>query len=418
MRRNYKPFIFILLLFLAIRSIPAKELPTTEPETVGMSAERLNRIKPVMQGYIDQGKLPGMVTLIARRGKVVHFEKFGKMAANTPMQFDTIFRMASMTKPVTSTAVMMLYEEGRFLLDDPVAKFIPGFKEVKVFSSVEKGKMKLVEPKRPPTIRDLLTHTAGLTYGIFGDTPVDLLYRKAELYTGTLKEMVEKVAEIPLLYQPGSRWHYSVATDVLAHLVEKVSGLPFDTFLEQRLFKPLGMKDTGFYVPKEKLSRFVALYERKKDGSLKIKSIPGKGRYAKPPRFLSGGGGLVSTAADYFRFAQMLLNKGEYKGMRILGRKTVDFMTRNHLPEELLPINPVLPGQGFGLGFAVMVDVPGSMIVGSAGEFEWRGINNTFFWVDPEEELVMILMTQYSPYLYYPVNKQFKVLTYQALTDR
>jgi CubicO group peptidase (beta-lactamase class C family) len=312
---------------------------------------------------------------------------------------------------------MMLYEEGHFLLDDPVAKFIPGFKNVKVFSSIEKGKMKSVEPVRQITIWDLLTHTAGLTYGSFGDTPVDILYRKAGLYNGTLKEMVEKVAEIPLLYQPGSRWHYSVATDVLGYLVEVVSGLPFDKFLKQRLFTPLGMKDTGFYVPAEKLHRFSALYRRSQDGSLRIIDKPGTSRFAAPPAFTSGGGGLVSTTADYFHFAQMLQNKGEYGGVRLLGRKTVEFMTMNHLPQDLLPLHPVLPGQGFGLGFAVLVDVPGSKTIGSAGEFEWRGINNTFFWVDPEEELVMILMTQFSPYLYYPVNKQFKALTYQALID-
>jgi CubicO group peptidase (beta-lactamase class C family) len=412
-----KQKIYCLFLFFLIPLLPAKNLPTAKPEEVGLSPERLTRIKPVMQGYIDQDKLPGLITLVARRGKVVHFEKYGNMDKNKPMQYDTIFRIASMTKPVTGVAVMMLYEEGHFLLDDPVSKFIPGFKDVKVFSGVEKGEMKCVEPGSPITIRDLLTHTAGLTYGAFGDTPVDLLYRKAGLYRGTLKDMVQKLTKIPLLYQPGSRWHYSVATDVLGYLVEVISGQPFDRFLEQRLFKPLGMKDTGFYVPGENISRFAALYGLRKDGSIKIIDSPAASRYARPPEFVSGGGGLVSTVSDYFRFAHMLLNKGEYEGKRFLGRKTVEFMTRNHLPEEFLPIHPVLPGKGFGLGFAVLVDVPGSKTIGSAGEFEWRGINNTFFWVDPEEELIMILMTQFSPYLYYPVNKQFKVLTYQAIVD-
>ncbi|MCP5107928.1 MAG: serine hydrolase [bacterium] len=404
---------FLILLFLP-RQVPGQGLPTAKPEDAGLSSTRLARIKPVMQGYVDRGKLAGLMTMVARQGKVVHFETYGRMDTGKEMRHDTIFRIASMTKPVTSVAVMMLYEEGYFQLYDPVSKFIPEFKKVKVFSKMDRDKPVLVEPKRPMTIRDLLTHTSGLTYGFFGKTPVNEMYRSAGLYNGTLKEMIPKLSELPLLYQPGTRWHYSMSTDVLGYLVEVISGKPLDEFLEERIFKPLKMKDTGFYVPKEKLNRFAARYGLK-DGHLKVIEKPGTSNKTKAPKFLSGGGGLLSTAPDYIRFAQMLLNKGQLEGVRILGRKTVELMTMNHLPDEFLPIHPVLSGKGFGLGFAVLVDVPRFQITGSEGEFEWRGIYNTFFWVDPAEELVAILMTQFSPYLYYPVHDEFRVLTYQAI---
>jgi CubicO group peptidase (beta-lactamase class C family) len=417
MKSIYKTAMGFLILFFLAQFVPGQGLPTAKPEQVGLSSKRLERINPIMQSYIDQGKLPGLITMIARQGKVVHFEKYGLMDTNKQMQLDAIFRIASMTKPVTSVAVMILYEEGHFQLDDPVSKYIPEFKNIKVFSKMDNNELIVVEPKRPMTIHDLLTHTSGLTYGIFGNTPVDAMYRRAGLFRGTLKEMVQKLSKIPLLYHPGTKWHYSISIDVLGYFVEVVSGKPLDKFLEQRIFKPLKMKDTGFYVPEEKISRFAARYGLSKDGGIEVIEKPETSNKSRPPRFLSGGGGLVSTASDYIRFAQMLLNKGELEGTRILGRKTVEFMTRNHLSDELLPIHPILPGKGFGLGFAVLVDVPQSYIIGSEGEFEWRGIHNTFFWVDPEEELVMILMTQFTPYLHYPINKEFKVLTYQAIID-
>ena len=417
MKTIYNRSTFFFILFFLAQLVPGQGLPTAKPEEVGLSSKRLDRIKPVLQSYVDQGKLPGLISLVARHGKVVHFEKYGQMDTEKEMQYDTIFRIASMTKPVTSVAVMMLYEEGYFQLNDPVSKFIPEFKNLKVFSKMDKDGPVLVEPKRPVTIRDLLTHTSGLTYGFFGNTPVNRMYRKAGLYGGTLKEMIQKLSKLPLLYQPGTKWHYSMSTDVLGYLVEVISGKPLDKFLEERIFKPLKMKDTGFYVPVEKIGRFAARYGLTKDGGMEVIEKPGTRNVSKPPKYLSGGGGLVSTAPDYIRFAQMLLNKGELEGIRILGRKTVEFMTRNHLPDELLPIHPILPGKGFGLGFAVLVNVPQSYLIGSEGEFEWRGIYNTFFWVDPEEELIMILMTQFTPYLHYPVNKEFKILTYQAVID-
>lgn len=417
MKKHIQIFALLMLLLLLTESVSPQGLPTATPDEMGLSSTRLSRIKPFMQSYVDQGKLPGLITMIARHGKVVHFEKYGAMDVNKPMQFDTIFRIASMTKPITSVAIMMLYEEGKFLLNDPVSKFIPDFEDVKVFSHIDQNGLQLVEQQNPITIQNLLTHTSGLTYGFFGNTPVDSMYREAALFNGTLEEMVQKVTKLPLLYQPGTKWNYGVSTDVLGYLIEVLSGKPFNEFLQQRIFKPLGMKDTDFYVPQGKINRFAALYKLTNDGTVQVSDKPETGSFLKYPTLCSGGGGLVSTASDYMRFAQMLLNKGEIEGIRLLGRKTVEFMTRNQLANELLPIHPGLLGQGFGLGFAVLVSIPQSFSIGSEGEFEWRGIYNTFFWVDPNEDMILVLMTQFSPYLYYPIYKEFKVLTYQAIVD-
>ena len=408
---------YIIIQLFLIQQVNSQGLPAAKPEEVGLLSDRLNRIKPVMQSYVDEDKLPGLITLVARRGKVVHFEKYGMMDIDKPMQFNTIFRIASMTKPITSVAVMMLYEEGHFQLDDPVAKFIPEFKDLKVFSSKDQNGIQLVDQKKQITIRDLLTHTSGLTYGYFGNTPVDSIYMTANLFEGTLKDMIQKLAEIPLKYQPGTKWNYSVSTDVLGYLVEVISGKPFDKFLEERIFIPLNMKDTDFYVSEEKINRFAALYGLTENNGIKVIDKPETSAMSKPTKFYSGGGGLVSTASDYMIFAQMLLNKGEFNGLRLLGSKTVDFMTKNHIPDEVLPIAQWLPGMGFGLGFSVMIDNPKSHIMGSVGEFEWFGVYNTFFWIDPEEELILILMTQFSPVLNYPIHREFKVLTYQAIVD-
>jgi CubicO group peptidase (beta-lactamase class C family) len=277
-----------------------------------MSAERLNRIKPVMQSYIDEKKLPGMITMVARHGKVVHFEKYGLMDADKPMQLNTIFRIASMTKPVTSVAVMMLYEEGRFQLDDPVSDYIPEFRNLKVYSSIDETGLHTVDPVRPVTIRDLLIHTSGLT-GVGADSPVDSMYAAANLSDGTLKEMIQKLSEIPLLYQPGTRWNYSRSTEVLGYLVEVISGKPLDVFFKERIFNPLKMKDTGFYVPIEKFNRVGAVYAPDSAG-IKIIMEPDTNSVSVPVKFLSGNGGLVSTATDYMIFSQMLLTEGSITG--------------------------------------------------------------------------------------------------------
>ena len=240
---------FLLILFIISQSLLGQGLPTAKPEEVGLASKRLDRIRPIMQSYADQNKLPGLITIVARHRKVVHFEKYGMQDDNQPMHFDTIFRIASMTKPITSVVILILYEEGYFLLDDPITKFIPEFNDIKVYSKMDKNELVLVYPQKTITIRDLLTHKSGLTYGSFGNTPVDSIYRKTNLFSGNLKEMIHKLSKIPLLYQPGTKWNYSVSTGVLGYLVEVISGKSFDKFLEERIFKLLGMKDTGFYVP-------------------------------------------------------------------------------------------------------------------------------------------------------------------------
>jgi CubicO group peptidase (beta-lactamase class C family) len=354
--------------------------------------------------------------MVARKGKIVHFEKYGMMDVDKPMQFNTIFQIMSMTKPITSVAVMMLYEEGYFQLDDPVAKYIPEFKDLKVLSSIDKDGIHVVDQIRPMTIKDLLTHTSGLSYGMFCN-PIDSIYNTISLEEGTLKDMINKLAKIPLLNQPGTKWNYSRSTDVLGYLVEVVSGKPFDEFLKERIFIPLKMRDTDFYVPKETINRCAAVYGLADNKGIKAVFEPDTNIISKPPKFFSGGGGLYSTATDYMIFTQMILNKGEYNGVRLLGSKTVELMTKNHIPDEFLPLAEwVYPEMGFGLGFGVRIDQ--LQILGSVGEYGWGGILNTYFWIDPKEQLIYILMTQFTPYNYYPtLIKEFKVLVYQSIVD-
>jgi CubicO group peptidase (beta-lactamase class C family) len=397
---------------------------TVTPEKVGLSSTRLSRIHAVMQEHVNQGQYAGIITMVARRGQIAHFECFGMMDVESarPMRPDTIFRIYSMSKPITSVAVMMLYEEGHFQLHTPVSEFIPKFKETKVFAGGTESDIELADLEREITIHDLLTHTSGLIYGPDTGMPVDALYKQGLDKLGketTLEKMVQVLATLPLIHQPGSAWRYSFSTDVLGRVVEVVSGTSFDAFLAQRIFDPLQMGDTGFYVPPEKLDRFATLYgpEEGKD-QLKLLDDPATGEYSKPPAFLSGGGGLVSTAHDYMRFAQMLLNKGELDGVRLLGRKTIELMTVNHLPAELLPYGPgpdPIYGHGFGLGWKVMMDTTQAKALGSEGMYGWGGAASTEFWVDPKEELIGLIMLQFMPY--YPLVEDFQVLVYQALVD-
>jgi CubicO group peptidase (beta-lactamase class C family) len=403
---------------------------TIAPEEVGISSPRLNRIGKTMQSYIDERKLAGLITMIARRGQVLHFERFGMMdiEAGKSMQSDTIFRIHSMTKPITSVAVMMLYEQGDFQLKDPVSRFIPGFKDVRVFvNSTELG-LELAEPEREVTMQDLLTHTSGLVYGDPEGSPVEVAVwqedRETEKVTPdeTLEEWVQRLVRLPLAHQPGSKWHYGLSTDVLGYVVEVISGLAFDAFLEQRIFVPLGIVDTGFYVPQEKIGRLAAMYGPAEGGGLQIMDPPETSAYSKPKRFLSGGGGLVSTASDYMRFAQMLLNGGELNGVRLLSRETVELMTTNHLSDELIPIqlDPLtsyLKGHGFGLGFAVITNVAQSGMFGSEGSYWWGGAANTFFWVDPREKLIGLIMPQFLASGHYPIQWEFQELSYLAIVD-
>ena len=412
----------LLGLVLAFRISYAQQvkLPIIQPEKVGLSSDRLNLIKPLMQRYVDENKLPGMITVVARHGKVVCFEKYGLMGIDKPMQSDAIFRIASMTKPVTSVAVMLLYEEGRFQLDDPVAKYIPEFKELKVFSTSDKNGIHLVNQINPMTIRNLLTFTSGLGSGV-ENTPVDSMYRAADLSGGTLKEMIQKLAKIPLLYQPGTRWKYGRSSDVLGYLVEVISGKPLDQFFKERIFIPLKMNDTGYYVSKEKLKRITSVYRLDEHSGIKILTDPEINNVSTPVRFHSGNGGLLSTATDYLIFSQMLLNKGEYNGVRLLGSKTVDLMTSNHITNEKMPdddfFGPMLTGMGFGFGFAVLKDQNSSTGSGSKGSYWWAGAANTYFYIDPKEDLIVIFMTQFVPNIYYPVCREFRELVYQSIVD-
>jgi CubicO group peptidase (beta-lactamase class C family) len=404
-------------------------MDTTSPEQVGFSPERLDRIAPVLQGYVDRKQIAGMVALIARHGQIAYLERFGMMdvAAGKPIQLDTIFRIASMTKPITCVAALMLLEEGHYQLYDPIARFVPGFEDVKVFVRKTESGLELADLEHAIAIRDLFTHTSGLSYGLHPDTdPVDALYLQERKKVSvpedafTLDHLIQALTHLPLAHQPGSKWRYSLATDVLGYLVQTISGKTLDIFLQERIFDPLGMVDTGFCVPKEKLDRLSALYTAK-EGTIELAEPSAAERACKLPSFLLGGSGLFSTVSDYARFAQMLLNGGELDGVRLLGRKTVELMATNHLPEEALPFgfgpDAIIYGYGFGLGVRVLVDVALSKVVGSVGEFGWDGAFSTYFWIDPKEDLFGILMPQLGPNGSYPIHQQFKTLTYQALVD-
>lgn len=414
-------YLFISLFIIGCSAeILAKDLSVAKPEKVGMSSDRLERIHTAMQGFVDDGRLAGVVTMISRRGKVVHFEKFGKMdlEADKEMQLDTLFRIYSMSKPIVTVAAMTLYEEGRFQLGDPVSKYLPEFKETKVLVD---GKE--VAQEREFTIKNLMSHTAGLTYGFFGDTTVDRQYREAKiLQNKDLEEMVGLLGKIPLQYQPGSRWQYSVAVDVLGRLIEVVSGMPLDEFLQQRLFDPLEMKDSFFQVPKDKIDRFGTnhVYDKEK-GELTVMDKPATSQYTKEVTFFSGGGGLISTATDYMRFCQMLLNGGELHGARILSPKTIELMTTNHLTENMRSGLGEAVGAaanfGFGLGFGVVIDLASTGIVGSVGSYNWGGAAGTVFWIDPKEELAAVAMIQLMGRRDVPLRSTFQILTYGAFTD-
>ena len=401
-----KKFTCVSLLLFCIATLAfAQGLPMAVPEAVGVSSERIERIRPVMQGYVDDGNLPGFLTVVARRGKIVHFETIGMRDVENkkPVEPDTIFRIYSMSKPVTSVAVMMLYEEGHFQLGTPVSRFIPEFKNMKVYNE---DQTEILDAKKEITIKHLLMHTAGLTYG-WGNKPVDQRYKEANIFERgtTLADMVKKLGDIPLVHEPDERWTYGVSVDVLGYLVEVVSGMPFEEFLQTRLFEPLDMVDTAFSVPPEKVDRFAALYRHnRREGLMERVGRDAPLANDELSFFPSGGGGLVSTAADYIRFSQMLLNGGELDGVRILGKKTVELMRYPHHDDW------------FGLGFRVVTHKDPPNTLNSVGNFSWGGAAATTFWIDPQEELIGVLMTQLlsNPY---PFQQQFRVLTYQALTE-
>lgn len=402
-----------------------------QPEKMGFSTSRLTRIRPYMQRYIDQGITAGIISLVSRCGEVVHLDVAGQMdiEANKPMQEDAIFRIYSMTKPITSAAVIMLLEEGLIRLFDPISDYLPEFKTMRVLTRRSETPAELEDARRPITIRDLLTHTAGLSYGFTENDYLDLRYRKEVWKEGedepdvTTETMVKRIAQLPLAFQPGTAFNYSMSIDVLGYLVQIVSGKSFDVFLRERIFEPLSMPDTDFWVPPDKVDRFAKVYGPKQvDGKPDFSQIVDiepvdKSHYYNPVQFHSGGGGLVSTTADYLRFCTMILNGGVLDGVRLLGRKSVELMRMNHLPDGVFLDNNPASGFGFGLGGSVLLNPAQAQIPGTAGTWGWGGAANTKFWIDFEEQVIAILMLQYMPNDIYPLESDFRSLVYQALEN-
>jgi CubicO group peptidase (beta-lactamase class C family) len=401
-KRRYIPI--AILLAVLTRYSCAAELPRAKPETVGMSAGKLEKVKSEVQKLVNDSKIAGAITIVARKGRIVHFEAHGMrdIEEKSPIAKDTIMRIYSMSKPITTVAAMILFEQGKLKLDDPVEKFIPEFKGLKVYDAKQP-----VATSRKMTVRDLMRHSSGLTYGIFGNSPVDQMYRKANILgSRDLAEMAGKLGKIPLDYQPGSKWQYSVSTDMLGYVVERASHHKLDAFMQKHIFNPLDMKDTAFFVPGPKVKRFASCY----GPELRTKDSYRSSRYLTRPTNLSGGGGLVSTARDYMRFCQMLINKGELQGKRLLKSGTVEMMTKNQLPKDIYCWG--VDGSGFGLGFQVVMKDWG--LYGHVGEYNWDGAASTHFWISPKDELVGIALTQFMPF-----SKQLKdavkPLIYEAI---
>ena len=411
-----------------------------DPAGAGLDERRLERITDhLQQRYVDAGRIAGCQVAVARHGQVGYFRSLGcrDLERSLPVEEDTIWRIYSMTKPITGAALMTLYERGMFQLNDPVTRFIPQWRDLKVRRRAEDGSELLVDPERPMTVRDLMMHMSGLGFG--GGRTLQELFSadnagQAEGFTpgrrrgpnATLQTMVEHYAGYPLEFDPGTRWLYSVSTDICGRLVEIISGQRFDDYLRQVLFEPLGMNDTEFMVPDEKVHRFAACYRRDASKKLVLVDDPQRSGYRQEPTFLSGGGGLVSTTADYLRFCQMLLGGGEVDGVRILGRKTVELMTCNHLPGDGDLQSVALPGgygevgfagMGFGLTVAVAKSPAATQVIGSPGEYMWGGAASTIFWVDPAEDLTAVFMTQFLPSGTFNFRGQLKALVYPAITD-
>jgi CubicO group peptidase (beta-lactamase class C family) len=413
------------------------------PESVGMSKAALDRIDAhLKQNYVESGRFPGTQLMVYRRGKVVHMNSQGlaDIERKVPVKDDTIYRIYSMTKPITSVAFMMLVEEGRVALDEPVAKYIPAWKNLGVFVAGNAPAFMTRPPTRPMLIIDLLRHTSGLTYGFMQRSNVDAAYREAKLggidKDGTLQSMIDDLAKIPLEFSPGEAWNYSVSTDVLGYLVGAISGKPFEQFLRERIFEPLGMSDTDFHVPASKAQRLAACYSIEPGGALNfiatdrkvglsLQDDPATSSFLSPPSFISGGGGLCSTTADYLTFCRALINGGELGGVRLLGPKTLKLMTSNHLPGGVdLPTmsrsmfsEVAYNGVGFGLGFSVTIDPAKTLIPGTVGEHAWGGAASTAFFIDPAEDLIMIFMTQVMPSSTYPIRRELRTMVYSALTE-
>jgi len=404
------------------------ELTDVKPEAVGFSSERLGKLDGSMRALVDSKKVAGMVTVLARHGRIVEEKTYGyaDVASQKPMQKDTIVRIYSMTKPITGIAMMMLYEEGKWKPSDPIARYIPEFRDLMVYSGVDKdGKPTLDKPGHAPTMGELMSHTAGFTYGFFGSTPVDKMYQEAQLLNApNLQEFIGRVAKLPLLYQPGEGWVYSVSVDIQGYLVEKLSGKPFADFVRERIFLPLGMKDTGFYVPTDKLDRVASVYQG--DATSDSAKMPKDPGISQPPGLPSGGGGLYSTAEDYLRFAQMVLNGGALNGVRLVAPSTIELMRSNHVSDEVknarkfgIGLYQMQPGLGFGYDFAILEEPLKLGSTAGKGTFLWDGVAGTWFWIDPTNDVVFVgiiqrwLMAPGAP----DVENLSRALTYQALVD-
>ncbi len=415
----------------------------SSPESAGMSAAGFDRIQNHLKTrYIEAGRFPGTQLLVYRRGKLVHSSSQGlaDIERKVPVKDDTIFRIYSMTKPITSIAFMMLVEEGRVALDEPVHRYIPEWKNLGVFQAGVTPAFLTRPPSRPMQIVDLMRHTSGLTYGFQQRGNVDAAYREMKIgeveKAGTLQSMIADLAKIPLEFSPGEAWNYSVSTDVIGYLIGQISGKPFEQFLQERIFDPLEMKDTGFFVPSAKAHRLAACYSASpqgamtfhatdRKGGLTLQDDPATSSFLSPPSFISGGGGLCSTAADYLTFCRALLNGGELGGVRLVGPKTLALMTSNHLPggrtlpelSRSLFSEATYHGIGFGLGFSVTLDPAKTLIPGSAGEYAWGGAATTSFWIDPAEELIAIFMTQVLPSTATAIRRELRTMIYAAITD-
>jgi CubicO group peptidase (beta-lactamase class C family) len=397
----------------------------------GLSLDRLARIDAWAQRYVDEGRIAGGLTVVARGGEVAYFQPHGAMdlERKRPTQRDTIYRIYSMSKPIACVALLMLFEEGLFQLDRPVERYIPSWKNLRVYQSGRYPDIVTTAPERPMLVGDLFSHTSGLSYGFDpANAPVDAAYKQLGVAAGrrgTLQQMVDRLADAPLEYSPGTRWKYSLAIDVIGYLVQEISGLPFDQFLQERIFGPLGMVDTGFNVSDAQADRFAANYRRTPQAMLELGDDPATSEYRTPATFFSGGGGLVSTAGDYLRFCQMLANGGELDGVRILGPRTIDLMSLNHLPDgkDLTDLAVASfsetqnAGNGFGLGVAVHVDQVKSKQLCSVGTYYWGGAASTIFWIDPIEDLVVIFMTQLMPSGTYDFRRQLHSLVYSSIVD-